>query len=79
MSQSANWLRNIKIGSKNKFQNWLMTRVGFESYLRNKLWDDQSLFKYIIETRGDNLYFEFLDEQNKVTIVDFKTRAAKKD
>ncbi len=68
----SNWLLKTKINSKDEFHNWLMDRVGFETYLRNKLWDSASLLHYIIVIRTDNLYLEYCKRGNNV--IQFKPR-----
>ena len=69
-----NWLLNVKVGSKDRFHNWLIAEVGFETYTKNRLWDDNSLLNYITVLRCDNLYRKFLDHENKVTIIDFSKK-----
>jgi len=65
------WLFENKISSKDKFHDWLMNRVGFATYLKNKLWDSASLLHYIIVIRGDNLYIEFHTLKSNVIEIDF--------
>ena len=72
MSIISDWLNSVKIKSSDAFQSWLMSEVGYEVYLRNKLWDDASLLQYITITRSDNLYQTYLNEQEKVQVIDFQ-------
>ncbi len=68
---TTRWLFENKISSKDKFHDWLMERVGFDTYLKNKLWDSASLLHYIIVIRADNLYLEYDTRKSNVIEVDF--------
>lgn len=70
----THWLNQIKTGSKDQFHNWLMERLGFETYLKNKLWDSASLLHYITIIRGDNLYLEYHNLKSNLIEIDFSKR-----
>jgi len=68
---STKWLFQTKLNSKDDFHDWLMEHLGFETYLKNKLWDSASLLHYIIVMRCDNLYLEYCNRKSNVIEVDF--------
>jgi hypothetical protein len=66
------WLRDLRISSKDRFHNWLMSEVGYENYLKYQLWDDNALMYYITTIACDNLHLRFLEHETKVQTVNFR-------
>ena len=72
---SSHWLKKLTLNCSDQFHGWLMDELGFETYLKYKLWDSESLVYYITVIRSDKIYLKYENEMNKVEhLKDYQTK-----